>query len=112
MFWCVRNVVFTVTRWLIVLIGIDAQHREVACVARPHPVVGITTKFSNAFRRISYQANITEGLIHHHVIFIAIEKRLHLHFIYAIVGVRRDEFFGLSRECLFTLAFRHAIVYG
>ena len=32
---------------VVILIGVDTENGEVASVARPNPVVGVTTKFAN-----------------------------------------------------------------
>ena len=59
----------------VLAVGIDAKHREVAGMTRPHPVVGVATKLTQRAGRRKDHAHIPENLIHHQVIGIVIIKR-------------------------------------
>ena len=63
---------------LAILSGVDPEYGEVAGVAGPHPVVGISTIFSDCTRRSSYQAHVLVGLGDDHIIFIPVVERLDL----------------------------------
>ena len=43
----------------------------------PFPVIGIATKFTNAFRGCSYQANIPVSFVHVHDVLIAFKHAIH-----------------------------------
>ena len=47
LFWSVRNVLLRVLCRVVVLVCIDSEYREVTCMSRPHPVVGISTELSD-----------------------------------------------------------------
>ena len=59
----VRNVVLAVFCWFVVFVGIDAEHTEVACLTRPHPVVCIATKLTKALRWGKHQSHVIETLV-------------------------------------------------
>ena len=47
LFWSVRNVLLRILCRIVVLVGINSEHREVAGMSWPHPVVCIGTKFTD-----------------------------------------------------------------
>src|SRR5690606_40608907 len=49
----VWNVVFAVCGWLVLFVGIDAQHGEITGVTRPHPVVSVTTELDRKSTRLN-----------------------------------------------------------
>ena len=54
MFGAIGYIVFGVLGRTVVFIGIDAEEREVTCMARPHPVISVRTKFTNRGRGSAY----------------------------------------------------------
>ncbi|EJX04130.1 hypothetical protein EVA_07763 [gut metagenome] len=52
-------------------IGIDAEHREVASVARPHPVVGFAAELADGGRRSRHHAHVVIHLQVNQVEFVA-----------------------------------------
>src|SRR5690606_6012080 len=69
--WPVRYVIDTILGRLVVPVGIDAEHREVARVAGPHPVVGIAAILSHRRWRGNHQPDIAEDIVDHLVIFVS-----------------------------------------
>ena len=53
-----RHIISGIVCGLIVRIGINAKHAEVACMPRPNPIVGIASKLTNRRRRCTDQANV------------------------------------------------------
>ena len=67
----VGHVVFRVFCRVAVLVGIDAEHREVAGVAGPHPVVGVGAELADRARRSAYEADVTVYLVDNQIIVVA-----------------------------------------
>ena len=59
----VGNVGGGISGRLVVLVGIDAEHGEVAGMTRPLPVVGLTTELTEGCRRSADETDIGIGLI-------------------------------------------------
>ena len=60
----VRNVVLRISSRTIGLrVGIDAEHGEVAGLARPHPVIGLTAELTHRLGHGEHQTNVGEVLI-------------------------------------------------
>ena len=57
-------------------VGIDAEHRVVARLTRPHPVVGLTTKLTHRFGDGEYQTYILEIAIGGHIVFVTFVEGL------------------------------------
>ena len=75
-----RNVIFWIFGWFSVLVRINTEKGKVACVTRPHPVVGICTEFADGRRRSAYHTNITVHRFDEHIIFVSSVKSLELQF--------------------------------
>ncbi len=73
----VGHVVGRVSRGLVVLVGIDTEHREVARMAGPHPVVGIATELTDRGGRRTHKTHVRENLNHKCKVLITTEERLH-----------------------------------
>ena len=74
-----RNVAGFVFRGIAAGIRIHPEYREIARVARPHPVVGIRTKLSDGRGRSTHQTYIAVLLGCKHIIFVAAVERFDLH---------------------------------
>ena len=61
---------------LAILAHIDAEHGEIARVARPHPVVGVAAELTNVAWGSTHKAHIGEDLVDVHEILIAIVEGL------------------------------------
>ncbi len=68
----IRHIIFRVSSRFIILICIDPEKREIACMSWPHPVIGIAAEISNCGRRSSNQPYIP-------VCFIYKKKKLVTH---------------------------------
>ena len=66
----VGYVILTIVSWLIVLAGVDTEDREVARVARPHPVVRIATEFPYGSWRCEDETNIAEDIVGNEVVLV------------------------------------------
>ena len=53
------NIILGIFHRISVLVGIYAEQREVTCMPRPHPVIGIRTEFSYRGRRCTYHTDVT-----------------------------------------------------
>ena len=69
-----RHVLVAVGRRLTILVGIDAKHREVCVVARPHPVVLVEAELCDVLRRIGHQTHVGELLFVEEIILIGSEE--------------------------------------
>ena len=69
-----RYIVRTVFGRIAVLVGVDAKHREVAGLARPHPVVGVATKLAESLRSRKDESHVAIHLVVRHVVGIAAVK--------------------------------------
>ena len=67
-----RLVFRTVVGRFVVRSGIDPEHREVAGVTRPHPVVGVCSEFAYGGRRCSDKTDVTIDLIHYEQLHIVV----------------------------------------
>ena len=77
--------------------GIDAEHREVAGVARPAPVVGVATELAHRRRRCTHQADILVDDVDKQEELVAIEHRFHLG---GILGAFHGLFLNLGADLL------------
>ena len=106
MLWMVRHVVLGVScRAVRFWISVDAEHREVARLARPHPVIGVAAELTHALWHGEHQTNVGEILISRSVILVALIERLYLnaerfvdvlHRIAQHIGERVEDMFLLS----------------
>jgi hypothetical protein len=46
-FWFKGHVVFAISGRVVILVGINPENAEVAGMSRPHPVIGVATKFTD-----------------------------------------------------------------
>ena len=67
----VRLVASCVLSGLVVGISIDAEDAEVACVARPHPVVRVTAKLTDTARRGHHKTYVLKLVIDDDIVLIA-----------------------------------------
>ncbi len=72
-----RDVLLGVGGRLAVGGGVDAEHREVACVAGPCPVVGVAAKLTHRRGRCAHQADILVDDMDEEEILVAVEHGLH-----------------------------------
>ena len=71
-----RLVVSAVGSRLALRICIDTEEGEVACVARPHPVVRISAELADAGRRSTYHTDVAVGGLDKSVVAIATIERI------------------------------------
>ena len=87
------HIVGTVVGGIAVGIGIYAEYREVACVARPHPVVGLSTELTDRVRRCTHKTYVGIFLVIYKVELVALEiwQQLWIHMLLAfnIIGVEQ-----------------------
>ena len=69
-----RNVGRGILGRLVVCTGIHAEHREVAGMARPHPVVRFTAELSHGCRRSTYETYVPIYLGHNEILHIVVEE--------------------------------------
>ena len=62
-------------------VGIDTEHREVAGLAWPHPVVGLATKLTHRLGHGEHQSEVGEVLIGSGVEPVAFIERLYFHVV-------------------------------
>ena len=76
----VRHVVLGISRGAIGLgIGVDAEHGEVASLARPHPVVGLSSKLTHRLGHGEDQPQVGEVLVSGGVPFVALIESVNSH---------------------------------
>ena len=73
----IRNIIGTKISRLSVFTHVYTKHSEIASMTRPFPVVGVASKFTNTFRRCSYQSNIAVHIIHIQKVLVALEHTCH-----------------------------------
>ena len=59
-------------------VGIDAEHGEVARLARPHPVVGLTAVLTHRLGHGEHQSHVLKVAVGGAVVLVALVERLHL----------------------------------
>src|SRR5574344_1556371 len=104
-FWVVWHVVLAVgCRTIGLRVGIDAEYREVAGLARPHPVICVTTELTHRLWYGEYQTQVGEVAVSSSVPLVALVERLNgdmkgrivlLHLLSHLVLQRIDEFITL-----------------
>ena len=75
-FGVIRDIVRRIIRRAVILISIDTKYAEIACMARPHPIIRIPTELTYRRRRRKHQPDI---------VIVAINGQPE--FIAAIVGI-------------------------
>ena len=60
----------------VLAVGIDAEEREVARMARPHPVVGIAAELADRRRRSCHETDVGVVAVYEQEILIAVKERL------------------------------------
>ncbi len=73
----VGHVVDIVVGRHVVLVSVNAEHREVAGVAGPHPVVGLTAEFAHRGRRSTHETDVTICAVYDQVIDVVIVEAGH-----------------------------------
>ena len=68
------HVVLRVRSGFVVLSGIYAEHREVAGVAGPHPVVGVSSEFARSCGRRAYEAYVAVDLVDYEILHVVVEE--------------------------------------
>ena len=105
------NVVLAVIGGIVVGVGVDAHHAEVARVTWPHPVVGVAAVLAHALGWGSHEADVAVVLVREDVKLVAVVHGLH---VVAVGGVRLHVFFldgvKFRRHGRASLAFRHVVV--
>ena len=75
----VRNIILRIFGGAIRLgVCIDAEHGVVARLARPHPVIGLTTILTHRLRNGEHQSHVLEVAVGCHIILVSLVERLHL----------------------------------
>ena len=92
----VGDVVFAEVSRFVVLVGVDAEHREITGVTGPHPVVRITAVLAHAFWRCSNEADVAVRLVLEHVELVVVVETLQLKFFVAF----RVHLFHQGLACL------------
>ena len=73
----IGHVVFgIVCRTVCLRVGIDTEDGEVAGLARPHPVVGLTAKLTHRLGNGEDQTHVAEVLIGGGIILVALVERV------------------------------------
>ena len=85
-FRAVGYVVGRVGRRPVVFIRIDAEHREVARVPGPCPVVGVAAELADRRGRSTYQADIVELLVDEQELLVAVVHLLDRGFVAAVLA--------------------------
>ena len=87
----VGNVVGRRIGRVVVAVGVDAEYRKIARVARPHPVVGFGAELAHRSRRATYQADVVEGLAHEEEVAVVLEEGFDFHVLPRLdVGLLSD----------------------
>ena len=86
-----RHVISTEIGRLTIFISIYSVYRKITCMAGPFPIICIATKLTNAFRRNTYQANISVGFINIHQVLITFKHAVNfsiqpVFFIHYLIG--------------------------
>src|SRR5690606_7414218 len=107
--WLIRNVLVRVSCWLAVWRHVYAEHREVACVAWPHPVVVVATELTNSGRRGAYQTHVRKALVYEQVVLVAVEEVAHVGHILTVVASLFGDSLRTLRSKLQTLFLRRVV---
>ena len=83
------NIVLAIFCRLVVFVGINTKHTEVAGLTRPHPVVGIASKLTQTLRWSKHQTYIIETLIDRQIILTTFIIRCNLT-IDAVHGIKHS----------------------
>ena len=79
----VGDVLFAEVSRFVVLVGVNAEHREITGVTGPHPVVRIAAVLAHAFWRCSNEADVAVRLVLEHVELVVVVETLQLEFFVA-----------------------------
>ncbi len=107
MLWSVWLIISSIVSRIVVFVSVDAQHREVTCVTRPHPVVSVTTKFTNAFRRVTYETNISVCAVNEKIKLITVEETFHFSFVLSTFCSLASHLTDLALNCSGAICFAH-----
>ena len=75
----VRHVILAVWSGSVVLTSVHTEHREVAGLPRPHPVVGLSTVFSHRLRQCEDQSEVGEVLVCGGIVLVSLIERVYLY---------------------------------
>ena len=92
---------------MAILVGIDTEDTEVACVARPYPVVGVAAKLADVAWRAAHETDIGVDLVEQQIVFIAQEIRFDADFILGLFFDRGNDFFDVLVNFGLTFTLRH-----
>ena len=70
----IGDILRRILRRTVVLAGVDAEHREIARMARPHPVVGVAAELADRIGRRTHQTDILVYLHRKGEILVAAEE--------------------------------------
>ena len=73
----VGHIVLGIVCRLVVLVGVDPEYREIACVAGPHPVVGVASELADRGRRGADEPHVAVDLVDEEEILVAVIQGLH-----------------------------------
>ena len=76
----IRDVVGGIRRRIVVLVSIDPEYREISRVARPHPVVRVSSELAYRRRRCSDETDILECLVKDKIPYVFIVERYYVCF--------------------------------
>ena len=66
----IGDIVLAVVGWSIVLVSVDAEDREVARVARPHPVVRIAAELTYRSWRSEDETYVAEDIVGNEIVLV------------------------------------------
>ena len=88
-------------------VAVDAEDREVTCLAWPHPVVCLAAEFAHALGDGEYEAHVCEVTIGGQIILVALVERLQLDTQSRVLGLHAlllDILERVEQGCLFRVA--------
>ena len=85
------HIVRVVSCRLSVFVGVDAEQREISCVAGPHPIVRIGAEFADGRRGSAHHTDVTVSSLEKQVVFISAIERFQFRFT---AGCQCDALFG------------------
>ena len=114
---CIRNrlvglVVLAVKCRIVASISIHTEDAEVARMACPHPVVGITTELAHRAGRSHYETHVLEYIVHNYIVLVACIVGSYLTHNSRPLGILCIDFLAQLFDDLHTLHFALSTFYG
>ena len=76
-------------------VGVDAEYRVVACLARPHPVVGLASELTHRLWNGKHQTQVAECAVGRCVVLVALVERLYFQVESLVLSVYLLDHFAL-----------------